>query len=135
MTVKRIVSFTQERANRLLRYVAITRAYRAGAPVQVIEDKYGCSRSTVLRYARLAELPKRPKHFDTDVRAAVIADYKAGKMSVAQIAAAHDVSQAYVSKTAREEGISRYAPRPKRKKGPRPAEAERGQKAEKTARL
>jgi hypothetical protein len=110
--VRRVYTFTQERANRLTRYIVITRAYKAGKPVRDIENKYGCSRGTVLRYARLAELPKRPKHFPAEIRAGVIKDYKA-KMAVADIAKLHDVSPAYVSKVAREEGISRYEPRPK----------------------
>ena len=112
--IRRVYTFTQERANRLTRYVVITRAYKAGTPVRDIESKYGCTRGTVLRYARMAELPKRPKHMPAEIRAAVIRDYKA-KMPVADIAKLHDVSPAFVSKTAREEGISRYDPRPKRR--------------------
>jgi transposase-like protein len=65
-----------------------------------------------MRYARMAELPKRPKHFPIEIRKAVIHDYKT-KMAVADIAKLHDVSPAYVSKVAREEGISRYEARPK----------------------
>lgn len=113
-TIRRIFTFTQERANRLTRFVAITRAYKSGQAVREIEAEYGCARSTVLRYARLADLPTRPKHFPADVRKAVIADYKA-EVPVATIASQHGVSPAYVSKVAREEGISRYAPRPKRR--------------------
>lgn len=112
--VRRVYTFTQERANRLTRYVVITRAYKAGKPVRDIEGKYGCSRGTVLRYARMAELPKRPKHLPDEIRKAVIKDYKA-EVPVAMIAKLHDVSPAYVSKTAREEGISRYERRPKKK--------------------
>src|SRR6185312_4699004 len=104
--VTRIFTFTQERANRLVRYVEIVRAYKQGTPVQDIERKYGCSRQTVLRYARAADLPKRPKHFDPKIRAATIALYKQGK-SIAEIQARLGVSQAYISKTATEEGINR----------------------------
>lgn len=44
-------------------------------------------------------------------------DYKREnpRMDVAQIAERNGVSPAYVSKIAREEGISRYAPRPKKR--------------------
>lgn len=115
-TIKRIFTFTQERANRLARYIAITRAYKGGQPVKDIHQKYGCSPQTVLRYARLADLPKRAKHLPEEIRKAVLADYKNNELSVIQIAGLHDVSPAYVSKIAREEGISRYAPRPKKKK-------------------
>lgn len=115
-TIKRIFTFTQERANRLARYVAVTRAYKNGQPVNDIRHKYGCSHQTVLRYARLADLPKRPKHFSADIRKAVLKDYADPKLSVLQIAELHDVSPAYVSKVAREEGVSRYEPRPKKKR-------------------
>ena len=104
--VKRIITFTHERANRLVRYVEIVRAYKRGALVQDIESKYGCSRNTVLRYARAADLPKRPRHFDPKIRAATIALYKEGK-PIAEIQAKLGVSQAYISKTATEEGINR----------------------------
>ena len=113
--VKHIISFPKEHANRFSRYVIITRAYAAGQPIEDIQKRFGASRRTVLRYARLAELPKRPKHFPAEIRAAVISDYK-DKMPVADIARLHDVSPAYVSKLAREEGISRYEQQPKKKK-------------------
>lgn len=116
-TIRRIFTFTQERANRLARYVVVTRAYKAGQSVSDIETKYGCSRNTVLRYARMAELPKRPKHLPADIRAAIIADYKKpGNMPVAEIARLHGVSAAYVSKVAGQEGIKRYGTRPNGKR-------------------
>ena len=110
LTIKHIYNFTQERANRLVRYVVVTRAYKAGKPVREIQAKYGCSLNTINRYARLAELPKRPKHFPEEIKKDVIADYKKG-LRVAEIARLHDVSPAYVSRTAREMGISRYRKR------------------------
>ncbi|MGY3615639.1 hypothetical protein [Bradyrhizobium sp. USDA 10063] len=113
-SIKRIFHFPQERANRLARYVVITRAYEKGEDVNRIADRFGCTRGTVLRYARMAGLPTRPKHFPTKIRRAVIRDYKAA-MPVADIARLHEVSPAYVSKVAREQGISRYAPRPKKR--------------------
>lgn len=115
ISIKRILKFEEERANRLARYIVITRAYQKGEEVNRIADRFGCRRGTVLRYARLAGLPTRPKHFPAKVRRAVIRDYKR-KVPVAQIARLHEVSAAYVSKIAREEGISRYDPRPKRKR-------------------
>lgn len=114
-SIKRIFHFPQERANRLARYVVITRAYAKGEDVNRIASRFGCSRGTVLRYARMAGLPTRPKHFGAAVRRAVIRDYKV-KMPVAEIARLHEVSPAYVSKIAREEGISRYGPRPKKRR-------------------
>lgn len=117
-TVKRIFSFAQERANRPARFVAVARAYKNGEPVLKIQEKFGCSLQTVNRYARMADLPKRPKHFPEDIRKTVIADYKREnpKLDVVQIAERNSVSPAYVSKIAREEGISRYEPRPKKKR-------------------
>lgn len=106
--IKRIYTFTEERANRLTRYVAITRAYKSGRSVESIVNKYGCSRNTVLRYARLAKLPKRPKHLPVEIKKAVIADYRLG-LPVADIAKLHDVSISYVSTIAHKEGLSRYA--------------------------
>lgn len=104
--VRKIISFTKEHANRLPRYVRVTAAYKSGQPVRDIESKFGCARGTVLRYARMAGLPKRPKHFDAEIRKGVIAMYQQGK-PVAEIEARLGVSQAYVSKTATEEGINR----------------------------
>jgi uncharacterized protein YerC len=114
--IKRIFTFAQERANRPARFVAVTRAYQNGEPLKKIEDRFGCSRQTINRYARMSELPVRPKHFPADIRAAVIHDYKNSKLQVVQIAERNGVSPAYVSKIAREEGISRYEPRPKKKR-------------------
>lgn len=115
LSIRNIFTFTQERANRLKRCIAIIRSYKSGMLIRDIEIKYGCSRQTILRYARAAGIEKRPKHFPKEIRNAVIKDYK-NKIEVAEIARLHNVSPAYVSKIAREEGISRYSPRPKKKK-------------------
>ena len=103
--VRRIFTFTEERANRLQRFPKIVDDYKAGFPVADIEAKYGCSKQTVLRYARLAGLEKRPKG-DSDRRRGIIALYQQGR-PIAQIAAQMGVSQALVSKIATEEGINR----------------------------
>jgi len=104
--VKSIFTFTQERANRLKRFIRVVHAYKAGVPIKKIEDDYGCCKGTILRYARLSGLSKRPKGFEPDVRRAVIALYK-DKVPIATIQARLGVSQAYISKTATEEGINR----------------------------
>ena len=114
--VRRIFTFTQERENRPARFVAVTRAYQNGEPVRKIEERFGCSRQTINRYARMSDLPVRPKHFPADIRKAVLVDYGDTKLSVSQVAERNGVSPAYVSKVAREEGVSRYGPRPKRKR-------------------
>lgn len=103
--VRRIFTFTQERANRLNRFPKVVDDYRDGMPVADIEAKYGCSRGTVLRYARLAGLEKRPKR-DDDQRRGIVAMYEQGK-PVAEIAARMGCSIGLVSKTATEQGINR----------------------------
>jgi hypothetical protein len=108
-SLRGIFSFHIERSNRIARYVEIVRAYKSGEAVDVIAERHGCSRHTVLRYARLANLPPRPKHLPADVKDAVLRDYKRG-MPVRRIAELHSVSEAFVSKTAREAGISRRKP-------------------------
>jgi hypothetical protein len=122
-SIEDILDFPHERANRLARYIIITRAYEKGEAVQAIIDRFGCTRGTVLRYARMADLPKRPKHFAPEVRKAVLRDYRA-KMPIAEIARLHEVSPAYVSKVAGEAGILRYAPRTA--KSPAPGMTGRG---------
>ncbi|MCW2195124.1 transposase [Bradyrhizobium elkanii] len=103
--IRRIFTFTEERANRLQRFPRIVNDYRDGIPVADIEAKYGCSKQTVLRYARLAGLDKRPKG-DAERRRGIIALYQQGR-PIAEIAARMGVSQALVSKIASEEGINR----------------------------
>lgn len=123
-----VFTFSTERINRLRRFIVIVRAYKAGDDVNQIADRFGCSRSTVLRYARLAGLPKRPKStLVTGTKEAVLRDYQIrggdGRplYPITTIAEMNNVSPAYVSTVAREAGISRYAPRPKsRKRSNRP---------------
>ena len=100
------IDFEAERANRPPRFIEIVGDYRNGIPVADIIAKYHCCRGTVLRYARLAGLSKRPKGFGPARRAQVIALYQLNR-PIAEIAAACGVSTAYVSKTAVEEGINR----------------------------
>lgn len=107
LSIKRIFNFTQERSNRVARYIKIVKAYAKGEPVNKIAEKYGCDRSTILRYARLAQLPKRPKHLSEEIKKAVIKDYANG-FPIKQIAELNGVSQAYVSTIARKNGLKRY---------------------------
>jgi transposase-like protein len=112
--VRSVVTFTQERANRVVRYIAIVRAYKAGVAIRDIENRWGCSRSTVLRYARSAGLAKRERGLPQDTRAAVLDLYRDGR-PVAEIAETCGVSQAYVSKEATAAGINRrtFSKRPR----------------------
>ena len=110
--VKRIFNWEVERSNRLNRFIEITRSYKRGERVEDIAKRYGCNRSNVLRYARMAELDKRPKGISNETRKAVIADYKLG-LPIGDIAKLHGVSIAYVSTVANKSGIGRN---PHRKK-------------------
>lgn len=101
-----IFDFNVERQNRISRYVKITRAYARGKSVRDIESEFGCSKHTVLRYARMAELPRRQRGFDPEIRKKAIALYNQER-PIAEIAALLGVSQAYVSKLATKEGINR----------------------------
>lgn len=107
--VKRIFDFTQERKNRLVRYVRIVHAYRNGMIVTDIANQYGCSRSTVLRYARMAGLPKRPKTDDPERRAKIIRLSKQGGLSQKEIAKACNCSVTLVSIVEHEAGLNRYS--------------------------
>lgn len=111
--VKRIFSFTHERANRLVRFEHVVADYKAGVPVNDIQKKYGCSRNTVLRYARIAGLEKRPKTDDPERRAKIIALAKQG-LSQQEIAKRCDCSVALVSVVEGEVGIPRYKRKGKR---------------------
>lgn len=110
----RVISFTTEQNNRLRRFVRVVNDYKGGMPVNQIVEKYGCSKGTVLRYARLAGLPKRPKAtFGPKVEAACITmlDLKA---PYAEIAAKLGVSEAWISQVAKKTGHARYKPKPRK---------------------
>jgi hypothetical protein len=102
------VSMQLERAIRATRSIDIIRRYALGVSVKEIEALHECSKNTVLRYARLAKLPKRPKHFDAAKRRLIDQDIEAGK-PIVDIAASCGCSQAYVSKRAAELGLRRYS--------------------------
>lgn len=101
------LSMELDRARRLLRVLEVAVQYSNRIPLEQICVNYSVSRSTVLRIARMAKLPKRGKGFDPEIRELVIQDYKQG-LSVEEISSLRNVSQAYVSKTAQEENIGRY---------------------------
>lgn len=110
-SVKRIFTFAQERSNRLARFVRVVRDYRSGVMVRDIEARYGCSRNTVLRYARMANLPKRPKTDDPERRAKIIKLARQGGLSQKEIAQACACSVALVSMVEHEAGLQRYGRR------------------------
>lgn len=107
LQIRNIFSFYKERANRLARFLQIVHAYKNGRPVRDIEDEYGCSRNTVLRYARMAGLPKRPKADDPERHAKIIKMSKLG-LSQDAIAESCNCSVALVSKVEHAAGLGRY---------------------------
>lgn len=117
VTVRKILSsmdsiftFDKERANRIKRFLTIVREYHYGVPLTKIMKDHGCSKGTIIRYAKMAGLPARGqnlKKMSREKRKALIALYKQGK-PVAEIAAALGISSALVSRTATEEQINRH---------------------------
>lgn len=100
---KSIIPFDVERDNRPPRYVAVIKAYRENLPIDEIANKFGCSKTTVHRYARMAGL-YRPR--ESTMRDGILALYQQGK-PIAEIAARLGVSPALISKYANEAGIGR----------------------------
>lgn len=98
-----IITFDIERDNRPPRYVEVVKAYRNGDRIDDIAAKFGCSKGTVHRYARMAGL-FRPK--ESNVRSGILAMYQQGK-PISEIAAFFGVSIALVSKYANAAGIGR----------------------------
>ena len=105
--VKKIFDFAQERDNRPVRFLRIVKAYENGMMVKDIEAEYGCSKNTVLRYARMADLSKRPKTNDPERKAKIIKLSKQGK-SQKEIAKECNCSVSLVSITEHEAGLKRY---------------------------
>jgi len=107
--IRRVFTFPVERANRLRRFLRIIEDYRKGKPVRDIETKFGCSRGTILRYARLSGEPKRPRTDDPERRATIIAMSKQHpRPSQTEISKACKCSIALVSLVEHEAGIKRY---------------------------
>lgn len=101
----RIFNFTEERHNRLSRYVSVINAYKSGMPIADIEAKFGCTKRTIYDYVERANVHRR-SFKPEEIRLAVIRDYKA-KIPVAKIADLHSVSIRFVHETARKAGLRR----------------------------
>lgn len=99
-------NFQVERENRPERFMEVVADYKAGMSCKDIEAKHKCTHSTIMRYARLAGLPKRPKHFDPSIRTQAIELYKSG-LTAHRVAELVGVSDAYMSKLVNELGIKR----------------------------
>jgi hypothetical protein len=113
--VRGIITYDREKANRLKRYVAIMREYKARVPVEKIISKYGVSRTNLYRYARLAGISRKDRDAMKRKRDAILADYVAvPRIPIRTIALKHRVSVARVSAIASEEGVSRNPPIKKR---------------------
>jgi len=98
-----LISFRRERENRPPRYVAVIEAYKSGMPIDDIAAKFGCSKTTVHRYARMAGL-YRPN--ESSVRDGIVAMRQQGK-PIAEIAARFGVSQGLVSRYCTKAGLGR----------------------------
>lgn len=101
------LSLELERERRAERSLLIIQHYTDGIVVAEIQAEFDCSRNTVLRYARAAGLDRRPKCFPSTIRNDVVKLLKEGK-SYNEIRTKWKVSLAYISKVAKEEGLSRY---------------------------
>lgn len=100
-------SMQRERALRTTRSMSIIQDYAKGRPVQDMVDFYECSRNTILRLARLAGLPKRPKCFPTKIKESTLVLLKRG-VPLKDIQQKLKVSPAYASKLAKQHGLNRY---------------------------
>lgn len=106
----RIFNFTEERHNRLNRYVSVINAYKGGMPLADIAAKFGCTRRTIFDYVERAGVPRR-SFKPEQIRNDVIRDYRAG-IPVSKIMALHNVKRRFVQQVAADAGLRRY----KRKK-------------------
>lgn len=104
LRTKSFFDFVRERQNRIVRFGKVCRDYRLGHPVKQIAKKYGCSTGTVIRYARLAGLPYRPK---SDHKAVVLAMLQLGK-PYAEIAARTGLTLGAISMMAKRNNLHRY---------------------------
>lgn len=105
-TAARVFNFTEERHNRINRYMAVINAYQRGMPIREIEERFGCTKRTIYDYVEKAGIERR-SFVPSDVKAAVLRDYRL-KIPLAKIADLHGVSLKYVHTVAREAGLRRY---------------------------
>lgn len=91
----------------MARAILIIADYANGVSVIDIQNKFECSRQTVLRLARAAGLPKRPKCFPEQIRRSALAMLEL-KRPLAEIKASLGCSEAYLSKLAKENNLARY---------------------------
>lgn len=103
--VRRVFDFAEERSNRVVRFLLIIKAYKAGEKIDAIAHRYKCSKSTIHRNIRIAGIERRGQR-KKNVNDAVLEDYKSG-IPIAEIAKKHGVSQAFVSREATRAGINR----------------------------
>lgn len=102
----RVFTFTEERHNRLNRYVSVINAYKDGVPLADIETKFGCTRRTIFDYVERAGVPRR-SFKPEEIRQAVLRDYKAG-IPISKIMDLHNVKRRFVQQIAADAGERRY---------------------------
>lgn len=107
-----ILDFTEERHNRLNRYMAVINAYQhTTMSVAEIAERFGCTKRTVFDYVEKAGIERR-SFVPAAVKAAVLRDYRL-KIPITKIMELHNVKRRYVHTVAREAGLRRYPPRTK----------------------
>lgn len=96
-----------DRARRQVRMFEALMLYTEGKmTVFEIAEKYECSRTTVLRWARLAGLIKR-KEKSAERISDILEAYKDPERPIKEIAEQFNVSQSFVSQQASKAGIAR----------------------------
>lgn len=108
------LSMQTDLARRFERSMEIVRMYRDGVPIIEICEVFECSRGTVLRMARAAGLPRRPKNkFPEKTKTDAIEMLKQGMLQE-DIAKELGTSVAWVSILGRKMGLNRYPNRRER---------------------
>jgi len=105
-SVAHVFNFTEERHNRVNRYVAVINAYKRGDPITKIEQDFGCTKRTIYDYIKKAGV--QPRSFvAAEIREDILRDYRA-KIPVKKIAELHGVSLRSVRKIVKQAGLRRY---------------------------
>lgn len=102
----RVFGYKLERDNRVARFNKIIKEYQGPASVESIAAKYQCNRSTVLRYARMAGLPPRPRTDDPERHAKILSF--GAKIPQEEIAKQCECSVSLVSQVEGAAGLVRY---------------------------
>lgn len=109
------LSLQHDVARRIERSLNIIAEYKEGVVVENIADRYGVSRNTVLRLARMAGLPKRPKRKISDEHKATALRMLAQGELYSVIAKHVGASESWVHYLAMDHNLQRYRYKRRRK--------------------